>query len=67
MIIVKEGVISLADLTRTKGQSVLFANALDSDEKLSIKAIDKGSSFILLAGKPINEPIVQYGPFVMNN
>ena len=25
------------------------------------------SRFILLAGKPLNEPIVQYGPFVMNS
>jgi len=26
----------------------------------------QGSRIILLAGKPLNEPIVQYGPFVMN-
>jgi len=25
------------------------------------------SRFILLSGKPLNEPIVQYGPFVMNS
>jgi redox-sensitive bicupin YhaK (pirin superfamily) len=25
------------------------------------------SRFILIAGKPLNEPIVQYGPFVMNS
>lgn len=31
-------------------------------------AADKGSSmrFLLVAGRPINEPIVQHGPFVMN-
>ena len=25
------------------------------------------SRFLLIAGKPLNEPIVQYGPFVMNS
>jgi redox-sensitive bicupin YhaK (pirin superfamily) len=34
---------------------------------ISIKAGDKGFDFVLVAGKPIGEPIVQYGPFVMNS
>jgi redox-sensitive bicupin YhaK (pirin superfamily) len=25
------------------------------------------AQFILVSGKPLNEPIVQYGPFVMNS
>lgn len=28
---------------------------------------EEGSKFIVVSGKPINEPIVQYGPFVMNS
>jgi redox-sensitive bicupin YhaK (pirin superfamily) len=35
-------------------------------EVLSIVAGDQGAKIILLAAKPIKEPIAQYGPFVMN-
>ncbi len=31
-----------------------------------VVAGDKGAEFVLLSGKPIGEPIVQHGPFVMN-
>ena len=42
-----------------------FAVLSDGDT-LKITAGEKGARMILVAGKPLNEPIVQYGPFVMN-
>jgi redox-sensitive bicupin YhaK (pirin superfamily) len=41
---------------------VLFKN---EGETITIKANEK-SLLLLLSGEPINEPIAQYGPFVMN-
>ena len=38
---------------------------LERGEKLKIKAVKK-SEFLLIAGKPIGEPIARGGPFVMN-
>ncbi|MGA0045953.1 MAG: pirin-like C-terminal cupin domain-containing protein, partial [Candidatus Kapaibacteriota bacterium] len=28
--------------------------------------VEESGSMLLLAGEPLNEPMVQYGPFVMN-
>ena len=40
---------------------------LNSDIDLSIKNTgDKPARFLMLQGKPIGEPVAQYGPFVMN-
>jgi redox-sensitive bicupin YhaK (pirin superfamily) len=40
---------------------------LDSDNALAdFVAGEQGARFLLVSGKPINESIVQYGPFVMN-
>jgi redox-sensitive bicupin YhaK (pirin superfamily) len=35
-------------------------------EHLAIRAGEHGARMILVAGRPLNEPIAQYGPFVMN-
>jgi quercetin 2,3-dioxygenase len=42
------------------------AGILSAGENLAITAGKDGARFIVLAGKPLREPIVQYGPFVMN-
>lgn len=34
---------------------------------IKVKTSEKNVHFVLVAGKPINEPIVQHGPFVMND
>jgi redox-sensitive bicupin YhaK (pirin superfamily) len=35
-------------------------------QTLTLKSDDSGARFIFVSGQPIGEPIVQYGPFVMN-
>jgi hypothetical protein len=39
---------------------------LGSGDTIAVKAGADGARFLVLAAKPIKEPIVQYGPFVMN-
>ena len=42
------------------------AGVLTSGETLEVVAGSDGARFLLLAAQPLREPIVQYGPFVMN-
>jgi redox-sensitive bicupin YhaK (pirin superfamily) len=43
----------------------VLANASGSDG-VALAAGPQGARVLLVAGKPLNEPIAQYGPFVMN-
>jgi redox-sensitive bicupin YhaK (pirin superfamily) len=38
----------------------------DDGDRVSAWASDQGLRFLLVSGKPLNEPIARYGPFVMN-
>ena len=42
------------------------AGILSTEGGVDAIAGPQGARFLLLAGKPIGEPVVQYGPFVMN-
>ncbi len=39
---------------------------LSTGDQITVTADGGAARFLLLAGKPLREPIVQYGPFVMN-
>ena len=41
---------------------IVFGNG----DLVSAHATDQGVRFLLIAGRPLNEPIARYGPFVMN-
>jgi len=42
------------------------AIVLGDGDRLKVKSGELGAQFIVLAALPLHEPIVQYGPFVMN-
>lgn len=57
-----EGSAKLAD----KAVPVHHLLVLSEGDTVEISAADEHARFILVAGNPIAEPIVHYGPFVMN-
>ncbi|HEX5026352.1 MAG TPA: pirin family protein, partial [Agriterribacter sp.] len=61
-LLVVNGNVSVNGMEAPLHSFVLFKN--EGDE-ITIRA-DEKSVLLLLSGKPINEPIVSYGPFVMN-
>lgn len=40
---------------------------VDSEQDIFVQAGENGAKILVLQGKPIDEPVVQHGPFVMNS
>jgi redox-sensitive bicupin YhaK (pirin superfamily) len=62
LAVVASGRLQVGDRVATAGELVLFANdgaAIDA-------TASEDAHVIVLAGEPLREPVVQYGPFVMN-
>jgi len=61
-IYVFEGDATVGTETVRTGQ----LGVLSLGDRLHIEAAGKGARFLVIAGKPLREPIAKYGPFVMN-
>jgi len=48
------------------GLNLHEAAELGAGDRLQLQAGPEGAALLLLAAQPLNEPIAQYGPFVMN-
>jgi redox-sensitive bicupin YhaK (pirin superfamily) len=54
---------------KVSGEEISSYKAIDLDASQSVSLVNgpEKSHFLLLQGRPIQEPVVQYGPFVMNS
>jgi hypothetical protein len=64
-IYVYRGEVTIADQAVPSRRMAILANAAPADGVVIQASTD--AKLILIAGKPLKQPIVQYGPFVMNS
>jgi redox-sensitive bicupin YhaK (pirin superfamily) len=66
-VYVYEGSVRIGDDGAAKSVGTHSAGLLSRGDRVEIEAQGEGARFLLFAGRPLNEPIVQHGPFVMNS
>ena len=65
-VYVYEGEVHIGDGDAARALKTYASGVLSSGSSVSLTAGAQGARLILLAARPLNEPVVQYGPFVMN-
>ncbi len=64
LIYVYEGDVAIGEDKRKLARG--NAGLLSKGDELQMEALQDDTRFLVISGKPLREPIVQYGPFVMN-
>ncbi|WP_151447843.1 pirin family protein [Lacisediminimonas profundi] len=70
-VYVYRGAVSVKGTTVQSRQMAILANDTNNTNDMQASgveftALDEAAKVLVIAGKPLNEPIAQYGPFVMN-
>jgi quercetin 2,3-dioxygenase len=65
-IYVFDGHVQVLGATRTSQVSRGKLGVLGGDGELYVRSSPLGSRFLVVAGRPLHEPVARYGPFVMN-
>jgi quercetin 2,3-dioxygenase len=65
-VYVYRGSLSVGDTAVRRQRMAILANTPGCDG-VALQAGSEGAQAILVAGRPLHEPIAQYGPFVMNS
>lgn len=61
-----EGSVKVGPTGTARPLKTRSAGLLSEGNRIEVTAGGDGARFLLLAGRPLREPVVQYGPFVMN-
>jgi len=65
IVYVIEGELQFSEESKiaTKGQMIYFDQ---SSDEINLTSISANGSYLVLAGKPLKEPVARYGPFITN-
>ncbi|KAL1706144.1 RmlC-like cupin domain-containing protein [Schizophyllum commune] len=64
-----KGAVTVGDETtpNEKYHTLVLDSGKDGETGVSITSAEDGTEFVIVAGEPLDQPVVQYGPFVMTS
>jgi len=62
-----EGAVRVGPAGEERPLESRAAGLLSLGDEVEISTGEQGAAFLILAARPLQEPVVQYGPFVMNS